>query len=173
MSSLRATLAKLDAVSDVALLWINMALACLVAVAHGGALALAISKPGPETEGIRQLTVYSLPISALFILSSGAALLRSKWRPAVLSAQGFLLAGAALVALGWAATLAIYGITQENFSWSVGLLSVFTCYAFLLFRRFTLPRRLGEGSPAYYLPVVALLVAIPVDVGVFARLSNS
>ena len=63
------------------LLWINLGIAFLVLVAHGGALALSISTPTPQAEGIRQFATFSLPIAGLVILSAAAGLISPDRRP--------------------------------------------------------------------------------------------
>jgi hypothetical protein len=43
-------------------------------------------------------------------------------------------------------------------------------YASLIFSRFSLPDHLKTLPSVRYLPMVALMVALPIDVGVFLRL---
>ena len=167
---LRALLVRADSLPERRLLWINLGIACVVALSHGGALASSIAKPAPEFEGIRQLATFSLPIAALVVLSAVAGLIRSDWRPQVLAFHGFVLAWSALVLLVWAVTLVVGGIPQGNFSWSVVLLSASVWYGAFVLRRFSLPDHLKTRPSVYYLPVIALSVAVPLDVGVFLRM---
>ena len=74
---MRTLLAKVDSVPERVLLWINAALACLIGLAHGGALAITYAKPTPGAEGIRQLASVSLPVAALIALTAAVALVRS------------------------------------------------------------------------------------------------
>jgi hypothetical protein len=167
---LRAFIDWAEALPERRLLWINLGIACLVFLAHGGALAISASKPTPETEGIATLAAFSLPAASLVILSALAGLMRSDWGPRVLALHGLLLAIGALSGVGWAATLVVAGIPKVNFSWQPGLLSASVWYAFLIFSRFSLPDHLKALPSVRYLPMVALVVVLPVDIGVFLRL---
>jgi hypothetical protein len=152
------------------LLWINLGIAFLVLVAHGGALALSISTPTPQAEGIRQFATFSLPIAGLVILSAAAGLISPDRRPRVLALHGLLLATGALSGLGWAATLVVTGIPKVNFSWQPGLLSASVWYAFLILCRFSLPDHLKTLPSVRYLPTFAFVLTLPADIGVFLRL---
>jgi hypothetical protein len=169
IASLRAWLDKAYAPSQRKLLWINLVIACLIAVAHGGALWLAISANSPDAQEIRPLATVSVPIAAFVILSAVAGLIRPESRPHVLAMHGLVLLVGVLVLLGWAATLLIGGLPKGNFSWSPGLLSASVFYAFLVFCRFTLSARVKALPGVYWVPLVALFLAVPVDVGIIIR----
>ena len=166
----RALLDRVNAIPERKVLWVNVGIACLIALAHGSALSFSLSGSAPESEGVRTLATFSLPLAALVMFSGAAGLVRTEWRPRVLALHGFVLAGAALVLLAWATALLVVGIPKARFSWSVGLLSASVGYAFLILHRFSLPGHLKALPLLRDLPVFALLVAVPVDVGVFLRL---
>ena len=170
-SSLRTWLDKAYSPSERKLLWINLVIACLVAVAHGSALWLAISAKSPDAEQFRPLVMVSVPIATLVILSAVAGLMRPESRARVLAIHGLVLLTGVLVLLGWAVTLVVGGLPKGNFSWSPGLMSASVFYAFLIFCRFTLSTRIKALPGVYWAPLVALLLAAPVDVGVVIRFS--
>jgi hypothetical protein len=172
IATLHRWLAKADAVSESRLLLINVGLACLVAIAHGGALAITLTKPTPDAEGIRQLATISLPIAALVILSAAVALVSSRSRRTVLRLHGVVFVGSAVAMLVWGLGLLIYGIPEGNFSWSVGLFSLWVAYSVFVFCRFTLPSNLRSHPAVFYAPVTAILAAAVVDIGVFLRLMS-
>jgi hypothetical protein len=169
IASLRTWLDKAYSPTERKLLWINLVIACLVAVAHGGALWLAISTNRPDLGQFRPLAMVSVPIAALVILSAVAGLMRPESRPRVLAMHGLVLVVGALVLLGWAVTLLVGGFPKGNFSWSPGLMSASVFYAFLVFCRFTLSARIKALPGVYWVPLVALLLAVPVDIGVVIR----
>jgi len=171
--TLRALLGKANAVPEHALLWVNVGLACFVALAHGGALAITYAKPSPEAENIRQIAMFSLPIAAIVIVTAATALIRADLRRRVLGIHGIVLAGSAVALLLWALDILLHGIPEGGFSWSPGLLSAWVGYSFFVLCRFSLPIELRSRSAIFYAPLVALVVAMPIDVGVLIRLATS
>lgn len=165
---LNALVAKLDRIPPKKLLLINAGLACLVGIAHGGALALSEMKPGPESEFIKQIASVSLPAVAVMLVSSAAALVRSTLLRGVLGLHGFVLALGGIASLAWAASLLVRGIPQGvSFSWTPGLLSLIVVYSIFLFTRYGVPPTLAARPALLYAPSVALLVALPIDFAVF------
>jgi hypothetical protein len=172
IATLHRWLAKADAMSERKLLLINVALACFVALAHGGALAITYTKPTPDAEGIRHLASISLPIAALVILSAAVALFSPGSRRTVLSLHGLVFAASSVLMLLWGLGLLVNGIPEGNFSWSVGLFSLWVAYSVFVLSRFTLPSYLRSQPVVFYAPVAALLIAAVIDIGVFLRLMN-
>jgi hypothetical protein len=170
--TLHRWLAKADAVSERKFLWVNVGLACFVALAHGGALAITYAKPTPDAEGIRQLASISLPIAALVIVTAAYALFSSSSRRAVLGLHGIVFAASAVGMLLWGLGLLLNGIPEGNFSWSVGLFSLWIAYSVFVLSRFTLPSHLRSHPVIFYAPMAALLGAAVIDIGVFIRLTN-
>lgn len=172
IATLHRWLAKADAMSERKLLLINLALACFVALAHGGALAITYTRPTPDAEGIRQLATISLPIAALVILSAAVALFSPGPRRTVLSVHGLVLAVSAVLMLLWGLQLLVNGIPDGNFSWSAGLFTLWVAYSAFVFCRFTLPSHLRRHPVAFHAPVAALLIAAVVDIGVLLRIMS-
>jgi hypothetical protein len=168
--ALRTLLGKVDGIPEHAFLWVNVGLACFVALAHGGALAITYAKPTPEAEDIRQLAMFSLPIAAAVIVTAALALIQGGARRRVLAVHGYVLAGSAAAMLLWALDILLKGIPEGNFSWSPGLLSAWVCYSFFVLCRFSLPDGVRNHAAILYTPLVALVIALPIDVGVFIRL---
>ena len=169
-SALRGLLGKLDRVPESVWLWGNVALAFFVALAHGGALAVTFAKPTPIADEIRQLAMISLPIAGIVILTAAAALIGTNWRRRVLGIHGIVLAGSAAALLVWSSGILLAGIPDGNFSWWLGFLTAWVVYSFFILSRFTLPVALRIHAAILYAPLVALVVALPIDIGVFIRL---
>ncbi len=172
IARLRALLIKVNGIPEHGLLWANVGLACFVALAHGGALAISLSKPTPNTEGIRHLAMFSLPIALIVITSAGLALVLPKWRGRVLGIHGYVFSASAVALLLWALNLLVNGLSQGNFTWSVGFLSAWVCYSVLLAGRFSVPPNLRTHEAVFYAPAAALLLSLPLDVGVFIRVAR-
>ncbi len=169
VEALRTLLEKAYAIPGRNLVWVNIALAGFVALAHGGALALTYATPTPDASEIRQLAFISLPIVAVVLITAAIALISAQLRPKVLALHGILLAAGVGFLLLWALGVLFKGIPEGRFSWSVGFLSASACYAAVLFYRFSIPLHLRSSRGTYYAPVIALACAVPVDIGVFFR----
>jgi hypothetical protein len=169
---LRRLRGKADSIPENVLLWINAGMACFVALAHGGALAITYAKPTSNAEDIRELALFSLPLAAVVIVTAAIALFRLRIRRQVLGIHGFIVAGSAAALLLWAFGILLKGIPEGNFSWSVGLLTAWVGYSVFVLCRFSLPLRLRTHTAILYAPLMALVVAAVVDVGVLVRLSH-
>ena len=169
-TALRALLNRLDGASERLLLWTNLGLAAFVVLSHGGALAITYAKATPEADAIRSIAALTLPIATLVILTAAAALIRADWRRLVLAIHGSALAVSAIALLLWAAGIVLRGIPQGNFSWGVGLMTAWVAYSFFVLSRYSLPSGLRNRAAFFYAPAAALVVALPVDIGVFVRL---
>ena len=167
--ALRALVNKVDGIPERTLLWINLALACLVGVAHGGAFAITYGKPGPDAETIRQVASISLPLAAVLLLTTVTALLQVRFRRPVLALHGLAFAAGAAAAIFWATSILFSGIPHGNFVWSVGVMSALVVYASFVASRYSVPKRFRDRMVVFYAPVLALLVSIPVDVAVFVK----
>ena len=167
--ALRLLLDRVYSIPERKLIWVNIALAGFVALAHGGALAATYAKPTPDASEIRQLAFISLPIASLVIVTAVAALIYAQLRPRVLALHGIILAVGESILLFWALGVLLNGIPDGKFSWAVGFLTVSVCYVAALFCRFSIPSHLRSSWDIYYAPLFALICAVPVDVGVFLR----
>lgn len=166
---LRSVLARADAWSPRKLLWVSLALAALVGFAHGGALLALRAHPTPEAADVERLTMVSLPLVAIVLVSALAGLALSKLQRPVLALHGVLFLAAASYEVVWGAGILIRGIPAGNFSWSVGLFSLSVAYAAFVFSRFSVPAGLRATPSFYFLPVLALAIAVPIDLGVMGR----
>lgn len=170
MLAVRALMAKVDNLPERVLLWTNVALACLVGVSHGGALAITYVKPTPDAEGIRLLASISLPSASLIVLTAAIALVKADLRRITLGLHGWILAAGSAAALAWAGSLLVRGIPQGSFGWSPGLLTVMVCYSVFVASRYGAPGRLRALPVLNYAPLLALAISLPIDVGVFIKL---
>ncbi len=157
---------QLDGIPDWFVLLVNCAFAAFVMLAHGGALVISRAQESPDARSVEELARWSLPIAGLCLVAGLVALLRPSVRGPVLGGHGLAFASGALALLGWAVAILVNGIPDGNFSWGAGFLSLTVGWAFYVFRRFTLPERIREYAVGYYLHLLALLAALPVDLGV-------
>jgi hypothetical protein len=153
------------AVSERKLLLVNAVLAVFVAVSNGGALTIAASQGAPELPEIRAQAVLSLPLSALVLAAAVAAWIN--WvRPfRALAIHSVALGVSAVGLMLWATKLLSTGVPESNFVWMPGILTAWAAYAAVLGGRFLVRDR----SHTYYLPVLVLLIAGVLDIGVLAR----
>jgi len=167
--TLRILLDKAYSIPERKFVWVNIAYAGFVALAHGGALAVTYTKPTLDAAEIRQLALISLPIVAIVLLTAVAALAYAKLRPRVLALHGVIFAIGESLLLFWALGVLVNGIPEGRFSWSVGFLTASVCYAAVLFCRFSIPSHLRSSWGVYYAPIFAFACVAPVDIGVFSR----
>jgi hypothetical protein len=165
----QALLRRAYAVPERALVWVHVGLACLVAVAHGGALLVAAAQQPPELPNIRATAMISLPLAAATLASALLALVRPAHTRSVLFLHGVALFAAATWLLVWATTILFVGVREVNFVWMVGILSVLVLYGSVAAVRFVLPPAVRSRPLAFYFPAFALLIALIVDFGVLAR----
>ncbi len=158
---------KIDEMPDFVPLIINMAIAAFVGLAHGGALVVALVKDPANLDDLLPLVSVTLPSAAFIALSSIIALIWSRTRGVLLTVHTLLLcAGAAAIFL-WAASLLVHGIPEGNFAWSPGLMSLMCAYPVFLLRRTLLSRMIDRSFVVRYMHVMAFVVALAVDIGVF------
>ena len=169
IKTLRTFLEKTYAIPGRNFLWVNIALAGFVALAHGGALAVTYVTPTPMASEIRQLALISLPVVAVVLITAAGGLISTQLRLRVLALHGIVFAAGESFLLLWALGVLFNGLPQGRFSWSVGFLSASACYASVLFCRFSIPMHLRSSWGAYYAPVFALACAVPLDFGVLIR----
>jgi hypothetical protein len=148
-------------------------LAAFVGFAHGGALLLARAHPAPNAPNIESIATVSLPLAAFVFLTAVLGLVVRRVCPIVLASHGVLFLVGAVVLLVWGIGLLIYGIpTDVHFSWSPGFFTVIVAYAVYVFTRHTLPAKVRAWSAIFYAPLVALIAAAGVDIGVFVRFTH-
>jgi len=169
---LRSLLAKADAWSPRVLLWINLALAGFVSVAHGGALLVARANSSADVPDIESLATVSLPLAALVFVSGVLGLAVQRLRHAILGLHGAVFLFAAIEQFVWGIELLVRGIPSGNFSWSVGLFTATVAYAVYLFSRYTVPAKLSAMPAIFYSPAFALVAAAVVDIGVIVRFAS-
>jgi len=167
------TLAKavgaIDKVPIVALLLGNAAVAGFVVVAQGGALVVAYSAEPDKVRDILPIALVSLPLSTIVILSSLAGLASTRWRRLILSGQALILGVGSLALFLWAFSVLIKGLPQSRFSWAPGLMTAFCVYPVYVLRRTVFEKHISTSWLVYYLHLIALMIVLPLDVGVFIR----
>lgn len=169
---LRNTLSSADASPPHLVLWINAGLAAFVALAHGGALMLSRMQPQPQGMDVKRVASVSLPLAALVLVTALLALGLRRIRPQVLALHGVIFLFAAAVQVVWGGSLLINGIPEGNFSWSVGIFTAIATYAVFVHTRFAIPARMRSAPVIFYAPVIALVVAALIDIGVIIRFAH-
>lgn len=169
----KALLTRLDSIPERKLLWVNIALACLVGLSHGGALAVSSSAPTEQADEIRRLALVSLPLAALVILVAATAMWRPHLTRAALGLHGivFCISGAAL--LLWALSVLVDGLPYGKFVWTTGLLTAWIGYSVFVMSRYTISVAVRGLPKFFFLPVIAMALVLPVDIGVAIRLLSS
>ncbi|NQT93806.1 MAG: hypothetical protein HQ559_13690 [Lentisphaerae bacterium] len=163
---------KLDAIPEQVPLIVNLCIAGFVGLAHGGALAIALTKEQDQLASVKPLASISLPLAGLIIITSIVALLARRSRRAILGTHAVILTLGAAAMLAWAASILIDGIPKvSSFSWSPGMMTFLCVYPVYLLRRTVLAGQLSRPM-VKYLHVGVLLVALFVDVGVFVKLMS-
>jgi len=164
---------KLDVIPEYVPLIVNLCIAGFVGLAHGGALAIAITQEADQLDFIRPMASVSLPLAGLIIISSIIALLWRRSRRAILGAHAVILTIGAVAMLAWATSILIKGIPKASrFGWSPGMMTFLCVYPVYLLRRTILARYLTLAV-VKYLHVAVLVFALIVDVGVFVKLVSS
>ena len=171
MSRLRAGLLWLDTLDERAFVAVDLALGLFIGVAHGGALALALTGLAPPFVPFAPLLIGSLVLALLVIVSGGIALLAPAKRPPVLRAHAVALSVMATAVLIASAYWVVNGLPSGRFAWTPGILTGICVDPFFLLRRFVLSAR-SSGSPALAdLPIWIGLLAIAAEVGIGVRLA--
>jgi hypothetical protein len=163
---LRALLLKADSCPVSKLLWLNFALGIFVFSANAMALWLIRTHPSPDAANVEHIARVVLPLAVIVLMASSLGLVFRSWRPQALAFLGLVFLAFAVIGFAWGVDLIINGIPFANFSFSPGFFSLSIAYAAFLFSRFTLPHRYRDLPAAFCAPVLALVVAIPVDIGI-------
>jgi hypothetical protein len=148
------------------LILVNVGLACFVGLSHVGALLLSHTQSVPDAASMRMTVTFSLPLVLFVIVTAFAVLMRRSALNFALRVHSYILGFSALWLLAWAIQILITGIPDNNFVWTVGLMSAWVFYSAVLLVRFALPETLRSHQVAYYFPVLALVVALFFDIGV-------
>jgi hypothetical protein len=167
--TLRTLVNKVDGISQRTILWTDLALGCFIALGHGGALAVTYGKPTPDADAIRQVASISLPLAAVVLLTSVAALVRVDFRRRALAIHGVVFTAAAVVTLLWALSILVRGLPEGTFVWSVGIMTALVGYGLFVASRYSVPKPLREHVAVFYAPVLAVVVSLPIDVAVFVK----
>jgi len=171
---MRNLLEQLYAIPAWLILGVNAALGALTFVAHGGALLLVLAgfpAPPDYVASVRSMVPITLPVAALVVAGSAVALLSPRTRAFVLAGQAAVRGLGALLLAGCAAILVVRGVPAGNFMWTPGFLSATVAYGVYLACRFILRPECPPGK-VIYAPAFAALLALPIDCGVFVRVTG-
>jgi hypothetical protein len=166
---LRLVLARLNDVPARKLIIANVWIGLLAGASNGLAATFGRDIPGFSEEWKAAILYWVVPGSSIIALSGIVGLRCVPCRSRILGIHGIiLLAGVCTLVylvLGWV----LHGIPKGSFRWTPGLLEASAGYATYLFCRFSLPEGARLEGGIYYLPVFAVALMIPLDIGVLAR----
>jgi hypothetical protein len=165
---------RLDRVNPVVLLWINAAIASLVALAHGGALLLVRLGKAPEIADEIYTAYLSVPVALLALLISIIALVKPENRVWVLRVHAVLLVALAIGMIYFAVDVVVRGVPPTtNFSWNPVLFAFLLAYPVYLAVRVFAPDGLRQSFGLRFAPAWAIAVSIVLSVLVFWRVFGS
>jgi Ca2+/Na+ antiporter len=148
------------------MLYINIALGALTAVANGAAAMMMIGDPQRSLAQVGEATLFAVIGFALVVIGAIALAGRMPLARALRWQSGALAALLLLLTL-WGTTILFAKSGQPlAVSWMVGILSALAIYLFFLVKR-TVEARTFESLRLPLL--IACGIAIVVDLGVFAR----
>lgn len=148
------------------MLYVNVALGALTAVANGAAAMMMIGDSQRSLAQVGEAALFALIGFALVVIGAIALAGRAPL-PRALSWQASALAALLLFLTLWGATILLANPGQPfAVSWMVGILSALAIYLFFLVRRTVEAKRFESFR---WPLLIACGVAIVVDLGVFAR----
>jgi len=137
MSRVTETMAKLNGISVVALLWVNAVIAMFAIVANTGfALVVKFGKTPPEIADHVGDAYVSIVQAVLFLATAIAALVKPSFRGPVLKLHSVLLLAAATLTTYYGLEVAIFGVPRGvNFVWNPVIFAFFVAYPIYLAQR--------------------------------------
>lgn len=154
-----------DSIPYKALLGINLAIGIFVLMAHGGSSVLSLSKD----QDVSQLVLFTVPISVFIILTCIIGFFSEKQRLRILSMHSLILACGSILTFYYGLSLLLRGFPQGNFSWGVGLFTLFCVYPVYLIRRTILRGIISKSTIIKYLHVPIFVIAFCLDITVFIK----
>ena len=166
----RSVLVRLNDAAPRKLLIANLCIALLVGLSNGGAVIIGGRVPG-LTQGMREAALYYVvPGSFIVALSALFGLACRTCRERILAIHGLVLFAGLCAMAWWVLVLVIHGLPTRSFGWTPGLLEASAGYATFLLCRYSLPEAIRIRESVFYLPIVAGLLMIPLDIGAIVRL---
>ena len=155
----------IDNIPYKALLGVNLAIGIFVLLAHGGSLALSLSK----NQAVPVLVLSTLPAALFLILTCIIGFLSEKQRLRILSIHAFILACGAILLLCYGLSLLLKGFPEGTFTWGLGLFTLFCAYPVYLIRRTVLRGFITKSMIIKYLCIPIFVIALCVDFAVFIK----
>jgi len=161
---------KLINISERVFLWINLAFATLILLLHGIPLWITFIRDVDDGEMIRQLALFSLPLTSVVIITAIIGLYRERLSTSMLKIQGSILAISGMFILIWALDLIINGIKAQHFSWQLGFMTAWITYSTLVFCRSCFSEHLRDKVMVLYTTAGVGVLAMAIDVAVFVKM---
>lgn len=118
---------------------------------------------------ITGMLLLSFALAALVMLSCMVAMIWKEFRNAVLQFHSLAFGIAGVHLLAWAVTVLIQGTPEDTVSWFFGLMTMYLTYSMYLLRRTMLSGLVPHVFVVRYLHVLALAVALCLDIGLFLK----
>ena len=165
---------KLNRIGPVALLWVNAAIALLVAVAHTGFLLLVrAGKASPEMAADADLTYITIPLAIAILATAIAALIKASLRWPTLKVQALVLVLGALFMTYDGIRVAISGIPPGvNFVWNPLLFAFAVAYPVHLLQRAFARTDAPLKPVALQAPLWAIGASVVISAAVMWRVLN-
>jgi hypothetical protein len=152
----------IDSIPHKALLGINLAIGFFVLMAHGGSLALSLSKD----QEVSSLVLFTVPISLFIIATCTVGFFSDKQRLRILSIHSLILVCGSILVFYYGLSLLLKGFPEGNFSWGVGFFTFFCVYPVYLIRRTILGGIISKSNIIKYLHVPIFIIAFCLDITV-------
>jgi hypothetical protein len=165
---------RLDRINPLVLLWINAAIASLVALAHGGALLLVRLGKAAEFADEIYTAYLSVPTALFALLISIVAIVKPQNRVWVLRVHTVLLTALAIGMIYFAVDVVVRGVPPTTkFSWNPVLFAFLLAYPVYLAIRMFAPDGVRQSSGLRFAPAWAIAVSAVLSVLVFWRVFAS
>ena len=155
----------IDSIPYKALLGINLAIGIFVLLAHGGSLTLSLSK----NQEVSRLVLSTVPISLFLIVTCIIGFFSEKYRLRILSIHSIILACGSILTFYYGLSLLLKGFPKDNFTWGLGLFTLFCVYPVYLVRRTVLRALISQSNIIKYIHVPIFIIAFCVDIAVFMK----
>jgi len=136
-----------------------------VLLAHGGSIALSLSKD----QEVSLLVLFTVPVSLFLILTCIIGFFSEKERLRILSIHSLILVCGSILTFYYGLSLLLKGFPKGNFSWSVGFFTLFCVYPVYLVRRTIFRNIISKSNIIKYLHVLIFIIAFCIDIKVFTK----
>ena len=169
ISKLRDMLANAYAAPPNRFLIANLVIALFVGLSNGLAALFAKNNVGLTGAMKEFILTLLLPGCAIVLVTGLIGLVVNALKATVLGIHAIVIAAGSIALCWWILGLVLGGLPPGGFSWTPGMFEAMVGYAAFLVCRFVLSDRMRTRPEIFYLPIVVVLTAIPLDIGVLIR----